>query len=940
MAHSDILGQEYGFYGGMATASGNPLIPPQFIPKKYKTKKWEQETLDALEIEGLKQYVENLKFLDYYKMISGQMVYRDISGEDVDILFDYTQKTKEDLNINKSLRHWDLMYPIVSRLTGEWSDSEDKFRFDSTDEASTNDYIREKSIKLNQYVNATFQQELNKALLLLGIDIKEDFTSEEEYNQYQQQLAQIQQDYFPDKIEEDMKKNWKTECAIWGEKTWGRDFERFRMKKLENLEARDILLTGKAPRHYRIGYDYYYPEYWHPVETFHSKEASVDRFENCEFAGRIKYYTLNEFFTSYAHLITEKDKENIMKSQYGESYYNTYLRGGGLTNFGDGLFTRVQVPFEGYHDHKLALEFEDLTGIPQSEITDVDTDETKTMFSLPLNNTYARYSNYLSRALRQEFEVRVDTIQTTEVYWKGSKAIGILTVRKENGYNEVYEVDEDLLNDYIKEFDIKKLKKVSLIEYNTLREEEKSNTVLWVQTPMVYKGIKARINIKDKDDNSLNRDFYYVEELPFQIKGDKGNIFDLKLPVVGHIGESFCEKIRAEQITYNYLLNQNQSYLEKEIGSFFVIDVNSLPTSYFDLGEEEDTLINLRNLAKATGLLPTDLSRNNLNQNGGGMMFNPMTYQNATYTDQLNRNLSMAQTYKWMAYEKLGLTPQRMGSPDKYMNSQGINLGQEASYAQTYGIEQILLENKRSNIETHLAVAQYCQLNNLDANYIYMASDNELDFINSIKDDEFFAMRIINVRPITSPKKQRELQELKQALINTNTMGHDALSLTEFVLSDNYLELKQATTKARLYQEKLNNQKLENDRQISEQQMAQSEKQHAETIQMQKEANETKVKVAELQALGRTSDSLNDPSGLDIIKHTSDSYIKEKQLDNNQEIEMAKIKNDVQKSAMNANLEAQKIEAIREKNNIEREKIAKDKYVSDNNVFQSTINKN
>ena len=80
MAHSDILGQEYGFYGGMATASGNPLIPPQFIPKKYKTKKWEQETLDALEIEGLKQYVENLKFLDYYKMISGQMVYRDISG--------------------------------------------------------------------------------------------------------------------------------------------------------------------------------------------------------------------------------------------------------------------------------------------------------------------------------------------------------------------------------------------------------------------------------------------------------------------------------------------------------------------------------------------------------------------------------------------------------------------------------------------------------------------------------------------------------------------------------------------------------------------------------------------------------------------------------------------------------------------------------------------
>lgn len=939
MAHSDIFGQDYGYYSGMATGNGSPLIPPQFIPKKYKTKKWEREVLDSLELEGLRQYVDNLKFLDYYRMISGKMVYKDIAGEDVDVLYAYTQQAKEDLKINTSLRHWDLMYPIVSRLTGEWGDTEDKFRFDSTDEASTNDYIREKSIKLNEYTMSKFKTELNKSLLLLGIDIKEDFNSEEEYNEYQQQLEQVQKDYFPDNIENDMKKNWKTECAVWGEKTWNRDFERFRMKKLESLEARDILLTGKSPRHYRIGYDYYFPEYWHPVETFHSKEASVDRFEDCEFAGRIKFYTLNEFFTNYAHLISEKDKENVMKSYYGESYFKTYMSGGGISNFGDGLFTRVDVPFEGYYDHKLALEFEDLTGQPQSEITDVETGETKSMFSIPLDQQHSKFSQYLGRALRQEFEVRTDTIQTTEVYWKGSKALGLLTVRQENGYNKVFEVDEDLLSDYIKEYDIKKLKKISLTEYNLLKEDERSNTVLWVQTPMVYKGVKARVTIKN-EENELNRDFYFVEELPFQIKGNKGNIFDLKLPVVGHIGESFCEKIRAEQITYNYLLNQNQSYLEKEIGSFFVIDVNSLPTSYFDLGDDEDMLINLRNLAKATGLLPTDLSRNNLNQNGGGMMFNPMTYQNATYTDQLNRNLSMAQTYKWMAYEKLGLTPQRMGSPDKYMNSQGINLGQEASYAQTYGIEQILLENKRSNIEIHLCVAQYCQLNNTDANYIYMASDNELDFINSIKDDEFFAMRVINVRPITSPKKQRQLQELKQALINTNTMGHDALAMTEFVLADDYATLKQSATKARLYMEKMNNQKMQNDNQVAQQQIAQSDKEHAENIQMQREANETKIKVAELTALGRTSDSLNDASGLDVIKQTSDTYLREKELDNKQELEMNRLKADFQNSAVNANLEAQKIEALRDKNNIEREKIAKDKYVADAINLDSFVNKN
>lgn len=939
MAHSDILGQEYGYYGGIGTATGSPVLPPQFIPKKNKTKKWEQDTLDALELEGLRQYIENLKFLDYYRMISGKMVYSDITGDDVDVLYAFTQKTKQDLNINTSLRHWDLMYPIVSRLTGEWAESEDKFRFDTTDEASTNDYIREKSIQLNKYTQAKFQQELNNALIALGYDVKEDFQSEEEYNQYTEMLNQIQQEYFPDRIDENLKKNWKTDCAEWGRKTWERDYERFRLKKLENLEGRDILLTGKAPRHYRVGYDYYIPEYWHPVETFHSKEASIDRFEDCEFAGRIKYYTLNEFFTNYGHLITNKDKESIMKSTYGYDYSKSYSNSNvGLGNIVDGLFSRIQVPFEGYYDHKLALEYENLTGIPQSEITDVESGETKSMFSIPLNGFSPKLTNYLSRALRQDFEVRLDTIQTTECYWKGSKAIGILTVRKEGGYNEVYEIDEDLLNEYITEFKIKKLKDVSLQDYNKLTEDERANTVIWVQAPIIYKGIKARINIKDKSDNEINRDFYYVEELPFQIKGNKGNIFDLKLPVTGHIGESYCEKIRPEQITYNYLLNQNQSYLEKELGAFFVIDVTSLPTSYFDLGDDEDMLINLRNLTKATGLLPTDLSRQNLNQNGGGMLFNPMSYQNATYTDQLNRNLSMANTYKWMAYEKLGLTPQRMGSPDKYMNAQGINLGQEASYAQTYGIEQVLLDNKRANIETHLAIAQYCQLNNLDANYIYMASDDELDFIASVKDDKDFPMRTISARPITSPKKQRQLQELKQALINTNTMGHDALAMTEFVLSDNYLQLKESAMKSRLYIEKMQREQMENNNQMAEKQLQQQQQQHDEMIALKREDNEVKIKVAELNALGRSGSS--DDGSLEIIKHTSDAYLKEQELNNKSNLELEKLKADFQKSAQNANIEAEKIQLMRDKNDIEREKINAQRYVAERKNYDSEINKN
>ena len=33
---------------------------------------------------------------------------------------------------------------------------------------------------------------------------------------------------------------------------------------------------------------------------------------------------------------------------------------------------------------------------------------------------------------------------------------------------------------------------------------------------------------------------------------------------------------------------------------------------FFDLGDGSDALVEIRNIAKTTGLLPTDLSRNNL----------------------------------------------------------------------------------------------------------------------------------------------------------------------------------------------------------------------------------------------------------------------------------------------------------------------------------------
>ena len=936
---SGLMGENYSYFRGMGyVGNHNSVLPPQAIPKNKKDEKWEKSCLDNLEREGMRQYSQNLPMTDYYKMISGEMVYVDLVDDDKDVLYGFVQKSKEELNLPSYLRHWDLMYPIVSKITGEWALQADKFRFDTTDEVSTNDYIREKTFKLNKFTEALFKSEMNKLMLLNGIDVSENFQSEEEYQKYQQNLQQIQQDYFPDRVEQDMKKNWKTEAAQWAEKTWERDFERFRMNILESLEARDILLTGKSVRHYRMGYDYYYPEYWHPVETFHSKESSLTRIEDGEFAGRIKYYTVTELMNTYGDILNEKQRISIYKSYFGTDYdeytYSSSFEKS-VSLLGEGYFDRMMVPFKGYSDHKLALEFEQATGIPLSERTDLSTGETHDTYSTPLTNNFINFGASIAQNLRNDIQIRTDTIQTTEAYWKGSKKIGLLSYREISGYLTTIEVDEDLLPEVKEEYKIKNLKKVSLKEYHLLKPEDKENTIVWVDVPIIYKGVKIKCSGLYNSE-----DIYYVEELPFQIKGEKGNIFDLKLPVCGYIGESLCKKIRPEQITYNYLLNQNQGYLEKEIGAFFVIDVNSLPMEHFDLGGGDEVLINLRNLAKTTGLLPTDMSRNNLNQNGGGLMFNPMSYQNATFTDQLQRNIQLSERYKWMAYEKLGLTPQAMGSPSQYSTAEGIQVGQQATFAQTYNIDQILLENKRSNIEIHMSVAQYCQLNNKDANYIYMASDNEIQFLQSIKEDENFALRQIDVRPTYNAKKNREFQQLKQMLIGNNTMGHDAYSLTELVLSDDFLELKEAARRARLYMDKVRQEDYANQQAIEQKKIDERLQIHNDEIAVKREKNLAAVKVAELGALGRTADNSNQEDGTDIIQQNAQLYLKDKEIDNKRASEIDKIRKDLQIASAKVDQKAQEILNDKEKINLEREKLATQRYIADAKNRDSIINKN
>src|SRR5690606_4131340 len=131
--------------------------------------------------------------------------------------------------------------------------------------------------------------------------------------------------------------------------------------------------------------------------------------------------------------------------------------------------------------------------------------------------------------------------------------------------------------------------------------------------------------------------------LPYQIKGDS-NIYDVKLPVSGIISSNFiANKIRPYQIAYNICLNQIMNMMEKELGLFFLFDINLLPTEYKVYGDTDQALMKLQDFIKDTGIAPIDTNKQNTQQNMS--QANTFMYQDLSYTNHISARMQWAENY-------------------------------------------------------------------------------------------------------------------------------------------------------------------------------------------------------------------------------------------------------------------------------------------------------
>lgn len=925
-------------YKGLGShGTGSTALPPQAIPLHRKGKKWRESCMDRLEEIGRRQVLKNSVFSEYYAMVEGDLAYTDY--EETPEILAHVSDLRDRSSLPSYVKHFDLIGRIGRHLQGKYNDTKSKFRVDFFDDIAQNEYDREINNRLFDFSQKYFQLELQTQLIKRGISLDQEFESEEQRQQYLQFIESEKAKLdTPPQIKTAMSTQWKPQAAVWAENTLEKDRARFNSDEREREFFMDKYLTGRYFNHYRIGYDYYKPERWDPCETFFSEDADIKYPQDGEYVGNIQDMAPSKIVDMFGHLMEEKDIKKILNAfdYTGTDSENT----GEMPNFEKAIIDGAMgedtlVPHEDYFDRQSTIALEEATGTPLSEITYFGEDgETKTAPSWTPNYEFDTDGTYkTSKYLRRDIDVRDDTIRVVQAYWRSWERIGLIYYETEMGFGVTEWVTDEILDGFLEENNITKLRKLSLTEFrNRLTQGTlEPNSIVFTYAPRVYKGIKL-----SGTNTILNKDIYLdVGPMDFQIKGDS-NLYDVKLPVSGIISTSEAKKIRPYQIEYNYQMNLMHSLTEKEIGIFWLFDIALLPSDFDGLGDSKEILTNVVDMARDIGMVPIDMSKQNM-RDRVGQQFNSMMAQDISFIPQIQAKMQLAEYYKALALESIGVTPQDMGTPSEYSTAEGIKVGQANTLSQIEHIFEAMDEARLKDMELNLAIAQYCQTNNKDISVSYTQSSETQILVREVFQDENFHLRKFGLLPIADSKKRKELETFKQFLLNNNTFSNDVTDFAKVISSDSmevvtnllkesYRERLQQTQEERQHQINLQQQQIQAD-----QEKVLRERQYE--LEKQARELENNIQVATIQHIGRLQDNSNEEDVSKKVEELSDKYLQNDREDRKLEMAQEEKENKNKIALQKLKNEMEALQIKREQNQIKREAIQA-------KTFGDVINKN
>lgn len=724
-------------------------LPPQMIPLAEKDSEWEKDNMDSLESIARAQYNSNISLIENYEMIRGRFIFSHYYKSEGGHAGMLEQLTRE-FELPTTLRHYDIISPVINTLIGEWSKRPDSFRVKDWSDSGTNEYIRKKTELLASYVQEIINIEIEKAILEAGLaDVQPQ--SEEEANQIKEQIDQIRSSMTPPEIESYIKTSFRTAAEMWGQNRIEADKQKFNLREKERTELEDMFCADRCFRHFYLTATGYSQETWNPIHTFYHKSPDVEYIEDGEYVGRIFHLTLPDIIDRYGYLMTKDNLESLVTKCKRENKRWNEAKGTGYVH------EDHVVPFKGYEGYSIARGVNDFFGENQHNIPFIDSSALATLTSGGIFNHRNGY-----------YEV-------TEAYWKSYEKLHLITYMDEDGIIIKKIVDEH----FVIPKGFKESKKV-------FSDDHDLNTYVSTYVTRVYKGIK--INMGDRD-NSLYLD---VKPLEFQFKGDS-NIYGAKLPVCGQIfsvrnskSMSLVDMMKPHQIGHNVAMNQLYQIMEKEVGAFLVFDVNMFLNSK-DWGGE-DTIQKSMLAAKALGMLPIDTSPSNVKAAAAASGGQFPKILDLNLGAQMVSRMNIAKFFKDSALEQVGFNQYRLGSYTSSATAAGVEQGASQSYAQTDTYFTKFSNYLRRCYRMNLDIAQFVQSQERDIVISYVNSDLSQSTIKILGTDLLLSDLYIFVSD--SQEMLRQLETLRQLGLNNNTSGATIADLAEVVTSNSPQHIK------------------------------------------------------------------------------------------------------------------------------------------------------
>lgn len=824
-------------------------IPLQQLPESKKDDSWKKANMDAFERIGLNQRARNFsKFDSFYKMRDGVMDFNDYGGGS---LTSEIRELRDEVGLSNDVMHYDFLGIVCNQIVGEGVRTRPEILVETVDKYSKNEYLAERGKQFNDNIIERVNKLLDYKLVEQGIELKDEFESEEEKQQYLQHLQEEKDKIIsPFEIENNLSKNFKTAGAKWGKFVLERDELDYDMEQLYAKELESKFISGRWFRHYYIGHDYYAPEHWDPRDVFIDEDEYIEFPQDGEYVGRVINMPVSSVINRYGHRLTYNEQKKLTKLFQDTGYFG--MNDPGTSDNGRGFMHNAIfgkdyiVPYAGYFEDEKRKQIEQMTDIPMGEyiFEDENNNEVKQEFYLGSRGMGIELSSK-----RTDIQPRIDTVRVTEAYWRGYEELGLLTYEDEDGDLVSTLQRGELIKEFIKDFNIKKVKNVSLSEAMT---DPKPNTLVQTWVPVVYSGVKIAISPMVFGGEGGNI-YLGCEPMETQLRAHS-SVYNVQLPVVGHIGRSPVEKMRPYIIHHNIVLNQVRSLLEKETGMFLIFDFQYLPSEFKDNMNALDSLYTLYDAIREVGIVPVDTSKQNMQ--GTNPQMNTFMTQSLDFTGLIQNRMSMAQQYKSMALEQVGLNNQRIGVTQTNITAEGVKQGADATYAQTEGFYNEMDNSQRKAAVTHLHVAQMCQKNGKDFKNFYTNSFGEKEYL--AVNDENLPLRLFDVVPVNNPKHKRDLLELKQTILSTNTLGNNVESLAEVMTSKSVQEIIEIGRRAQertreAERERMDHEQMLKDKEIQAEQ-AKFEAELRSKKELQESSDNTKIEVANITAIGRMAD--------------------------------------------------------------------------------------